>query len=335
MLKFAFAGFGHAHINSLYEKVSQTEDLEIAGACEQDAELRATAESAGIQINHTSLESLLDVSCDVVAIGAPFGDRGQIAIEALKRGNHVIADKPLCTRRAELEEIERLSQENGCRVGCMLTSRGSKTSAGIRHLIQSGALGTLHAITFGGQHPLNLDTRPSWYFEPGRHGGTITDIFIHTADSIPWMTGLAYDRVVAARCWNALAPEYPHFEDGAQLMVTLENGCGVMGDVSYFMPTKGGYTLPYYWRMTYFGSEGIAETTSASNTIDVTVDGEVVARPPEGPEPEGYFKGFLDDISGNATDESLTTKDVLDATRTAISVQGAADNHLYDVSLKP
>ncbi len=334
MTRFAFAGFGHAHINSLYRTVRESDHLEIAGACESDEHLKKTAEAAGIEINYASIDEMLSaVECEVVAIGSVFGDRGHLAIRALEHGKHVIADKPLCTRMEELDEIERLASEKDIKVGCMLTMRGSRTSAGIRHLIQSGRLGEINAITFGGQHPLNLNTRPSWYFEPGRHGGTIIDIFIHAADGLPWITGLSYDRVLAARCWNALASQYPDFEDGAQLMMTMENGCGVLGDVSYFMPSKGGYSLPYYWRTTFFGSDAIAEVSSVSDTIDLTVDGEVVAKQPESPEPIGYLAGFLADLEGSGSSEHLLTSDVIKAMRTAIRVQEAADNHQFDVAL--
>ena len=115
--------------------------------------------------------------------------------------------------------------------------------------------------------------------------------------------------------------------------MTLDNGCGILGDVSYFMPSKGGYSLPYYWRTTFFGSEGIAEVSATSDTIDLTENGVVISVQPEGPEPESYLTGFLADIEGTATSESLLTADVIRATRTAIRVQEAADSHTFDISL--
>ena len=332
--QFAFAGFGHPHINTLYEHVRASAELELAGACEPDEQMRAAAQSRGVEFTHTSCRDLLDdVSCDVVAIGACFGARGAIAIEALRRGKHVIADKPLCTRMEELDEIESLTAASGLRVGCMLTTRGSRTFAGLRHLVREGQLGDIHAIAFGGQHPLNVDTRPAWYFEPGMHGGTINDIFIHAADWIPWITGLFFETVQAARCWNALAPQYPHFKDGAQMLISLSNGCGVVGDVSYFMPSKGGYSLPYYWRTTFFGAAGIAEVSATSDCIDITRDGAVVSIEPPGNAPEGYLPGFLSDLEGTATAESLRTDDVLRATRIALRVQQAADDGEYGGAL--
>jgi predicted dehydrogenase len=332
--RFAFAGFGHGHIDSLYGLVRDSPDIELAGACEPDEGLRAVAENNGIEFTHPSYEQMLDaVDCDVVAIGAYFGARGAIAIDALRRGKHVIADKPLCIHLDELEQIEALAAANDLRVGCMLGMRSTPAVAGVRQLIQRGDLGNIHAITFGGQHPLNIDIRPGWYFEEGKHGGTINDLFIHAADSIPWATGLSLATVEAARCWNALAPQYPHFEDGAQMMLTMSNGCGVIGDVSYFMPSKGGYRLPYYWRTTFFGSEGIAEISAVRDLIDVTRNGAVVSIEPEAPEPEGYLASFLGDIAGTASVESMVTADVFHATRVALMVQKAADQGEHGVSL--
>ncbi len=142
------------------------------------------------------------------------------------------------------------------------------------------------------------------------------------------MTGLSFETVQAARCWNALAPQFPHFEDGAQMMLTMSNGCGMLADVSYFMPSKGGYSLPYYWRTTLYGSSGIAEVSSPSGLIDITRDGSVVSVEPVGPQPEGYLAGFLGDIDGTASGESLTTAELLRATRIALMVQRAADEGL-------
>ena len=51
-----------------------------------------------------------EVECDAVGVGDYFAKRGSIAIEALKRGKHVISDKPLCTSLDELAQIRELSQ---------------------------------------------------------------------------------------------------------------------------------------------------------------------------------------------------------------------------------
>ena len=149
--RFAFAGFGHAHIYELCERGGDSAQIELAGACEPEERLRAVAEVNGIELTHDSYEQMLDsVDCNVVAIGSYFGARGAIAIAALHRGKHVIADKPLCTSLEELEQIESLAAANALRVGCMLDMRSNRAFAGVRHLIRQGALGDIHAIALGG-----------------------------------------------------------------------------------------------------------------------------------------------------------------------------------------
>ena len=122
---------------------------------------------------------LEETDCDAIAIGDYYAQRGSLIIQALSHGKHVISDKPLCTSLDELDEIERLAAAKSLKVNCMLDMRDSAPFISVRKLIRQGLIGEVHAITFGGQHPLLLGKRPAWYFEPGKHGGTINDIVIH------------------------------------------------------------------------------------------------------------------------------------------------------------
>jgi predicted dehydrogenase len=191
------------------------------------------------------------------------------------------------------------------------------------------------AISFGGQHPLFLGLRPSWYFEEGKHGGTINDLAIHAIDMIPWATGLRFSRINAARCWNSLAPQFPHFKEAGQMMLTLENGGGVLGDVSYFLPDSHGYGVPLYWRTTFFGREGILETSFTATDITVMKQGEKAVRheplPPDNP--GGYLDSFLHEIAGTTKPGELTMKEVLEASRVTLMTQKCADESLHDAAL--
>lgn len=333
-LRIGFVGFRHSHIYELHKKAVETDGMEVVAACEEDEATRAEAAAHGVTITHRLAEDLIDGDdCDVIAIGDYFSRRGSLALKALRAGKHAIVDKPICTDLAELDEIERLSGETGLKVGCMLTMRDSRPMNGLRDLVRNGTIGKVNAISFGGQHPMRLDSRPAWYFEPGKHGGTINDIGMHATDSIPWMTGLGFQSVNAARCWNANVPQYPDFRDGAQMMLTMDNGSGVLGDVSYFMPSDGGYSLSLYWRTTVFGEKGILEAALVSTEIMVALNGRVEGRPVPEVTSGGYFEGFLRDIQGEAGDEDLDTGAVISAARTALIIQKAADDGSHDVPL--
>ena len=335
--KIAFSGFRHSHILSLYKLACERPDIEITGASETHAETRdAVNRGGGAAIAFDSLDRLLnEVECDVIAIGDYYSRRGPTAIAALTNGKHVISDKPLSTSLDEVDQIEELARKNGLKVGCMLGQRDTPPFRGARNIIQEGSIGEVHGITFLGHHPLLLGSRPRWYFEKGKHGGTINDIAVHAINLIPWLTGLHYDRLQAARCWNAFASQCPNFKDAGQMMLSLSNGCGVMGDVSYFAPDSQGYTNPYYWRMTIYGRKGVLETGTNHQSVTLTLDGESAPRAvglPEG-DAGGYLNAFLADVAGSPLPNALTTDEVIASSRVALSIQRAADKREFDVSL--
>ncbi|MBN1353006.1 Gfo/Idh/MocA family oxidoreductase [candidate division KSB1 bacterium] len=337
VLKLAFEGFRHGHIFDLYKRADAAPEIEIVAACEEDPATRNAIMAAGTaNITHDNYENMLKtVECDAVAVGDYYAKRGAIIYQALSRGKHVICDKPLCTSLEELNQIEHLCAEKHLKIGCMLDLRDTPQFIGVRKLVREGKIGDVHAISFGGQHPLLLGTRPDWYFEPGKHGGTINDIAIHAIDIIPWISGLEFTIINSARSWNAFATDFPHFKDAGQMMLTMNNGCGVLGDVSYFMPDSSGYSLPLYWRMTFWGRKGVLETSCVAGEILVAVDGEQqlsMLPLPEG-NPGGYLEAFMRDVSGDIRGDALDTASVLRAARHTLMIQRAADLDLREVDL--
>lgn len=344
-MKIAFAGFRHNHIESLYHLANQHADLTVVAAGEDDEATRAAliertnipttieesrrAELIAKQVilTHQTLDEMLEqIDCDIIAIGDYYSRRGSMVIKALKAGKHVIADKPLSTSLDELNEIELLATVNNLKVGCMFDLRDTPCSVGIKQLIDNDELGSIQSVTFGGQHPLMIGSRAGWYFEPGKHGGTINDIAIHAIDLIPWLIGSDIAKIDAARCWNANAKKYPHFKDAAQLMLTMGNGCGVLGDVSYLVPDSIGYSHNLYWRMTFWGTKAVAETAYFQDYILLGKNGESEFRKvalPNGT-PGNYLQAFIDDINGTPQ-AALNTAIVLKSSKAALAIQALAD----------
>jgi len=336
-IKVAFVGFRHGHILDLYRRVQESEDFEVVAACEEDEIARAALPDDGsVTITHSNFGDMVTgVDCDAVAVGDYYSKRGELIIRALDEGKHVIADKPICTDLTELDEIKRLARDKNRVVGCMLDLRDAPQVIALRSLVRSGQLGDVQAIHFGGQHPLLLGTRPGWYFEPGKHGGTINDIAIHAFDVIPWVTGESFATIEAARSWNAFVPQYPHFRDAGQMMLTMGNGCGVMGDVSYFMPNGIGYKSPLYWRMTFWGSKGVVEISYTMNSLRVAQsdDNEMRSEPLPAGDPGGYLRAFLHEVIGQSVENELSTADVIRSARVALKTQNAADQELRGIPL--
>ena len=323
-IKFVVAGFRHGHIFSLVNRIKETDNCELVACCEAHAETRAGLD---LDVQYDDFDKMLnEVECDVVAIGDYYGIRGSLVLRALNAGKHVVADKPICTSLDELDAIEKLAAEKNLMVGCMLDLRQYPSLVKMRQLIQDDVLGEIHAISFNGQHPLNWGVRPGWYFEEGKHGGTINDIAIHGIDYISWATGMQFTELTAASTWNAFADECPAFNDSAQFMAKMENGCGVMADVSYAAPNSCGFSLPYYWEFTFWGKKGVARTCLAAKDIHLSLDGDETTNSIDLDcnIQDDYFTQFLNELKGNPGE--LNTAAVIESARTSLKIQKAADN---------
>ena len=335
--RIAFAGFRHYHILDLYSYCKKSERYEVCGAAEDHSETAADLSDRGVGITHDSVDALFadSDSFDVVAIGDYYGRRGALALSALKLGKHVILDKPICTSLDELDRIEAERRARRLAVGCMLNNRDAGQFRTLKRLIAEKAIGEIHTVSFLGHHPLLYGTRPSWYFEEGKHGGTINDIAIHAIDLLPWLTGKKLQVVEAARVWNSRLAECPGFQVGAQMLLTLEGGAGVMGDVSYLSPDSQGYAVPQYWRYTIHGDAGILETGINIGEVHVWADGK--EKPytvnAESPREGGVFEDFINEIEGNIERCDLTTDQVLLSARQTLEIQRAADTRTFPVAL--
>jgi predicted dehydrogenase len=333
-IKMAFMGFRHGHIFGIYN--ARHPDVDIAGACEEHAETRDELKKSGkANITHDNFDKMLDeLDFDALAVGDYYGKRGEIIIKALKSGKHVISDKPICTRLAKIDEIRKIAAKQKLAVGCQLDLRSEGVFLALQELISKGSIGEVHAVAFGGQHPMSFGSRPGWYFEEGKHGGTINDIAIHAFNIIPWLTGLRFARVNAARNWNARLKDVPHFKDAAQVMCAMENGAGVLGDVSYFSPDSFGYSLPMYWRFTIWGADGVVESTLNSVTLFRAGENKPLVVPPHEPKRGFYLDSFLREIQSRALPGDLTTGEVISSSRNTLLAQEAADKALHDVAME-
>lgn len=327
MLKLAIAGFRHGHIYSLYELAQQSDRVKLVGAWEEDADtIKSAEESFGVVFTHASYEAMLeDPEIDIIGIGNYYGARGRMAIEALKAGKHVIADKPLCTSLEELEEIQRLSREKGLTVGLMLNLRHDKNVLAAKKAITDGLIGEIHNIQFGGQHPLQYGKRPSWYFEEGKHGGVINDIAIHGVDLLQYLTGCKVTDIIGARCFNAYAKEEPAFKDCGQFMLSLSNGAGVIADISYSVPDSIGFNLPYYWQFYIWGDQGMLAFSANTDGVLLYKNGESeVIHLPGLDASDSYLDAFLDEVEGKKS-ALLSKEEIFNSTRATLLIQKKAD----------
>lgn len=319
-IKFGFYGFRHSHIFSLYQRVKDHAETEIAAAYEANDNARKAAEAQGVVFNCDTPEEFFNTpQLDVVAIGGAYGDRADVVIKALKAGKHVISDKPFCITPEKLDEIEKIITEKKAVLGCMFDLRTAPNFHTAQQLIRSGKIGEVSAIQFNGMHPLNYGVRPAWYFEKNMHGGTINDIAIHLFDLLPGLTGNGVKNILSAQGGNFNFPQEPHFSNRGVLLLELENGAYVSGDVSYFAQA---FADSAYWRFSIWGTAGSMEFNYNDPGVKLTVGGESQIIQPVAA-PSDYFDAFLSELAG--TPATPCTQEILKTARLALNAQQKAN----------
>lgn len=324
-MNIAFAGLRHDHIYALANRLLADERYTVTGAWEEDE----TAAERGRKVfgrMYPDYDALLgDKAVDIVAIGDYYGIRGERILRALNAGKHVIVDKPVCTSLAELDRIEEKLHKSGLKMGSMLDLRYDPALNTAADIMREGSMGEVRSVMFTGRHPLNYGTRPQWYFEKGRHGGTFNDIAIHGLDAVRMITGFGYEKTAFARQWNCFAKEEPGFLDSAQFMGELSNGAALMADVSYSAPDGAGFSLPGYWRFEFYCENGWIEAKLGAKSIQIAYKGDAgVTLVPAREVDCSSIDDLVREIRGERT--AFDTASVITAARDALSVQAAADD---------
>lgn len=78
---------------------------------------------------------------DAVLIAVPHYDHPKYAIEAFRRGIHVMTEKPAGVYVRQVREMNEAADQAGVKFGIMFNQRTSPLYARAREIVQSGLLG--------------------------------------------------------------------------------------------------------------------------------------------------------------------------------------------------
>ena len=129
---------------------------------------------------------------DIVHVCTPHHLHAPMAIECLRRGVHVLLEKPVATTVADGEAVVRAAEASTATVGVCFQNRFNPTVRAIRDLLDAGTLGDL----LGGRAAVTWFRDESYYeARPWRGrwaesgGGVLINQAIHTLDLLQWFLG--------------------------------------------------------------------------------------------------------------------------------------------------
>jgi predicted dehydrogenase len=168
--------------------------------------------------------ALSSVDVDIVTVCTPTGRHGEVAIEALAAGKHVIVEKPAETTVARTDEIIKAQHEAGTLVTVISQHRFDPSTETTLSAIGRGELGRLTSgiasIDWwrGQSYYDSGDWRGTWELDGG---GALMNQGVHTVDLLVAALG----RPVEVFAYTAtLAHERIEVEDVAVGVVRFESG---------------------------------------------------------------------------------------------------------------
>ncbi|MBM7565504.1 Gfo/Idh/MocA family protein [Paenibacillus sacheonensis] len=189
-------GIGQHHVNYL----RTMEHVALVGVCDTDKEKAdATALACGATAYYDAIDLLEQAEIDVIIIAVPHYDHPAIAIEAFKRGIHVMCEKPIAVHvnaaRAMIQAYEAAKADKpDLQFAIMFQERTLPFYAKLKAIMDGGSLGKLsratwiHTKWFRSQAYYDSGGwRATW---AGEGGGILTNQCPHTLDMYQWLFGL-------------------------------------------------------------------------------------------------------------------------------------------------
>jgi phthalate 4,5-cis-dihydrodiol dehydrogenase len=168
----------------LAQAIARTSGLRVV-ACADPVrdQAAAVAALAGHAEMHASADELLDKSeVDAVIIATPHHLLHDIALAAMGRGKHVLAEKPIAMNEREAAGIEAAVARAGICYMPGYSLRFFVAQKQVFDLLVEGAVGEIQAVTAGiGTGPLG-----DWFARAEMGGGALLYLGSHLVDEILW-----------------------------------------------------------------------------------------------------------------------------------------------------
>ena len=158
---------------------------------------------------------------DVVHVCSPHGLHAAHAMEAVKRGIHVIIEKPMATEEAEAQALVAAAKDAGVHGAVCLTKRSYPMVAELRSRILAGELGEVNAIRGGFMSWDSNHDNWGWGFDPKIAGTSYAtaDLGVHWLDLAEHVTDRRITSVEAR--FSTLRPT--RYRNGEPMKVEAED----------------------------------------------------------------------------------------------------------------
>lgn len=219
---------GSSHCKNVVVKklVPNVEITAVADLIEERRNAMKEIMPEGVQYFETGDELIEKGNVDAVLVAVPHYQHTVLSIKAMKKGLHVMCEKPAGVYTKAVREMNKVADETGVVFGMMFNQRTNCVYRKVKEMVSSGELGDIHRVNwiitdwFRSQFYYDSgDWRATW---SGEGGGVLLNQCPHNLDLMQWICGMPVK--VRAFChigkWHDIEVEddvtaYMEFANGA------------------------------------------------------------------------------------------------------------------------
>ncbi|OGV56345.1 MAG: hypothetical protein A2017_17750 [Lentisphaerae bacterium GWF2_44_16] len=253
-----------------------------------------------------------------VGVSPMYCNHQKISVECLKRGIHVMCEKPVAMNMDELAELKEVYGKSDAEFVGMHAMRYQANFRAAHDAVKAGLIGRPILMNSQKSYAFSLQ-RPQFYKERSKFGGTICWVAVHALDWTYWVMG-GFKSIYAAhsRIGNM---GYGDCESSGVIAFTFSDGG--QGCINFDF-LKASTDKIAQDRCRIAGEKGVIEVYDKRAFI-VTHDAEL--RELELKPEESFFKAFIKSIKGEG-DCLLNAEDTFEVTRLALLARDSADKDI-------
>src|ERR1035437_588102 len=202
---------------------------------------------------YINIDKLLDESgnVDVVSVCTPNGLHAEHTIRALKKGNHVLCEKPMALNSSDCKLMIKTSKEVDKLLFIIKQNRFNPPIAALKKIIEEERLGRIINVQLNcfwnrtDAYYLESD----WKGKKALDGGVLFTQFSHFIDLLYWLVGDVSKVYSISK--NFMHPNTIEFEDSG--VVALEFNNGAIGTINF---TINSFKKTMEGSITIFGEKG-------------------------------------------------------------------------------
>ena len=155
-----------------------------------EGRLREVSAEFGLSSFTRDYHEILD-KVDGVIIATPHYSHHPIAMDFLRRGVHVLCEKPLAVTASDAKEMVAQAEQSGVSLSVNNLKRLFPSFMAVKRLISDGSIGSVHSITYyEGRDFRGWPTASGFYFDRERSPkGALLDLGAHALDAVCWWVG--------------------------------------------------------------------------------------------------------------------------------------------------